>query len=293
MQRAGHALAFLLSLVLHVAALLILACVVYRVGQPSRGVVLTAVQGSSQSTSLEMLDSFELAAPLADQLSEPSVPKPSVTLDIPLDALLEQPGDTQVAASLASVSVSDVVDSLKEGGRRQGASFFGTYAEGSRFVYVLDSSRSMRGDRWTYACNQLISSLQELKPGQEFFVICFDMQTSFLFNLPPARASYFEADDETIVRVKRWLRARTLGRATMPAEALKAGLEFNPDAIFLLSDGELQDNSIGMLRMLNGLSAEPRQIPIHTIHLFSPEGRMSLELIALENGGSFTHVDGR
>jgi hypothetical protein len=48
-----------------------------------------------------------------------------------------------------------------------------------------------------------------------------------------------------------------------------------------------------MLRMLNRLSSEQRQIPIHTIHLFSADGRRTLQQIAMENGGTFTPVFGR
>jgi hypothetical protein len=151
----------------------------------------------------------------------------------------------------------------------------------------------MKGDRWTYACNQLIDSLNGLKPGQEFFVICFDMETSFLFNANPQRIKFSVIDTSVIPRVRNWLRSRTLGRATMPAEALRYALELNPDAVFLLSDGELQDDSLLRLRVLNNRQGPSRQIPIHTIHLFSQEGRFTLQQIAVENGGSFTPVSGR
>jgi hypothetical protein len=70
-------------------------------------------------------------------------------------------------------------------------------------------------------------------------------------------------------------------------------LELNPDAVFLLSDGELQDDSLLRLRVLNNRQGPSRQIPIHTIHLFSQEGRFTLQQIAVENGGSFTPVSGR
>lgn len=292
---SGNAVAFMTSMVLHVIVLLCLACLVYQASPKSRGVWLSASQGSSNGR-LELLDTFELSAIPESPPVEPNIQSAEVTLDIALNTAVVQSGNTgQVAASLTSLSVGDVVASLKSGGRERGASFFGTYAEGNRFVYVLDSSRSMRGDRWTYACHQLLDSLNALKPGQEFLIICFDEQTSFMFNLPKAKAGYHEPDEQTIERIRRWLRARagSLGRATMPAEALQIGLTFNPDAIFMLSDGELEDNTIAVLRTVNGFGTEPRQIPIHTVHLFSPIGRTTLELIAMENNGTFTHVEGK
>jgi hypothetical protein len=214
-------------------------------------------------------------------------------------ALNLQPAENgaTVDATLASTSTgggggeSAAASSLAAPIQNRGAAFFGAYAEGKRFVFVLDSSRSMlQDDRWTYACNQLIDSLNGLQPEQEFYIICFDIKTSYLFNIPPSRAKFFQSDEKTLPRVKRWLRSHELGRATMPAEALQNALALEPDAIFLLSDGELQDNSLGLLRMINGFSATYRQIPIHTVHLFSDEGRETLQLIARENSGTFTPV---
>jgi hypothetical protein len=292
---SGNAVAFMMSMVIHVLVLLALACLVYQSSPKSRGLWFSAAQGSG-TEALEVLDGFELAAATEEVPLEPNIESAETMLNVSLSTELVKSGNTgQGAASLTSLSVGDVVASLKSGGREKGASFFGTYAEGNRFVYVLDSSRSMRGDRWTYACHQLLDSLNALKPGQEFFVICFDEKMSYMLNLRGPKATYHAPDEETIERVRRWLRARgnSLGRATMPAEALQAGLTFNPDAIFMLSDGELEDNTIAVLRTINGFSAEPRQIPIHTVHLFSPRGRTTLELIAMENNGTFTHIEGK
>ena len=76
----------------------------------------------------------------------------------------------------------------------------------------------------------------------------------------------------------------------MPAQAMQYALELNPDAIFLLSDGELQDNTVAVLRLLNPPGSERRQIPVHTVHLFSFQGRLTLQQIALENSGTFTSI---
>ena len=285
-------MAVLLSMIVHLLLLLILALWVRTSNLPASGLELTASQGTQANDGLEELSSFEIAPPAEQLMVEPAAAaEPTVELAYEMEPLFGPPasdsGDS--AASLLSLEVGDAVDTLSEGGK-EGASFFGSYAEGKRFVYVLDSSRSMHGDRWLYACNELIDSLNALKPEQEFFVICFDLKTSFLFNKPPGKADYQQPKETTVAQVRKWLRGRTLGRATMPADALRAALAMEPDAIFLLSDGELQDNSLLMLRQLNGGNSLLRQVPVHTIHLFSPFGRESLELIAMENGGTFTHV---
>lgn len=293
----GNAMAFLVSLAFHVSLLLLLACCIYTAGKPSQGLLIAADIGESTETSLDLTQTFELKPTYQD--AETDAPEDDFSIDVNLDSLLDAPvdagqsdGSEALTATLTSVSGADIVRSLQPAGDGKGASFFGAYAEGNRFVYVLDSSRSMLGNRWTYACNQLMDSLAGLKPGQEFLVICFDAETTFQFNLPPQRASYYESNDAIRLKVRRWLRSRNLGRATMPGEALQYALNFKPDAIFLLSDGELQDNSIGMLRIVNGFSSERRQTPVHTVHLMSLQGRMTLQQIALENSGTFTPIEG-
>ncbi len=230
-----------------------------------------------------------MAAPsLANlEVSSTTATKPADT-GASVDLTLESTSKTDGTGSGSSDSVANALSNAMN---KRGAAFFGAYAEGKRFIFVLDSSRSMlQDDRWTYACNQLLDSLNGLQPEQEFYVICFDIQTTYLFNIPPTRAKFFKSDDSTLLRVKRWLRSHELGRATMPGQALQNALTLEPDAIFLLSDGELQDNSVAMLRMINGFSTNYRQIPIHTVHLFSDEGRETLQLIARENSGTFTPV---
>ena len=203
--------------------------------------------------------------------------------------------DLASAALVSSTSgtAADASQTLEDRGYGRGASFFGSRAYGDRFVFVMDSSSSMTGSRWTAACAQLLKSIEQLEPNQEFFVICFDYQTTFLFNLPPHRIKYVTKTDKSSQAVRNWLSSRTLGKATMPAEALQVALSLNPDAIFLLSDGEIQDESLLMLRMLNARDSSSRQIPIHTISLFSREGWLALQQIAADSGATFTPVQGR
>jgi len=114
-----------------------------------------------------------------------------------------------------------------------------------------------------------------------------------LFDRTPEQLEFLSADGTTIQRVERWLRSLELGPATMPGKALELGLYLQPDAIFLLSDGELHDDSLYRLRWLNVEDGSRRKIPIHAIHLISQEGRYTLEQIARENGGSFTYISDR
>lgn len=288
-SRRGNGVAFLASLFVHVALLVGLACCVLTAGRNSKGLMLSASVGEPTETSLIETETFELSLDAAVE-PELAMPEPEFLAEMELENPFEKM-DTGVGEPImASVSKENVLRELETSRKRRGASFFGAYAEGRRFIYVLDSSRSMTGDRWQYACAQLLDSLGGLNPDQEFYVICFDAQTTFLFNRTPKLARYYEANNTTVSKVRNWLRSRTLGSATMPAVALQYAIDFDPDAIFLLSDGELQDNSRGMLRRINSNVSSDRQIPIHTVHLFSAVGKQTLEQIAKENGGTFTAV---
>ncbi len=308
-KRASSAVAFMTSFVIHVVILIVVASIAFTIGKESHGVMLNADVGTSEEIGFDEMDMVAIESPDPAELTPPPEPPPP-TANLALanlevsSSVAAKPSDFGAAVDLAidpnassggsggnGNGSGAVASSLTSTMKKKGAAFFGAYAEGKRFVFVLDSSRSMlQDDRWTYACNQLIDSLNELQPEQEFYVICFDVETTYLFNIPPSRAKFFKSDEKTLPRVKRWLRSHELGRATMPAEALRNALSLEPDAIFLLSDGELQDNSVAMLRMINGFSSSYRQIPIHTVHLFSNEGRETLQLIARENSGTFTPV---
>ncbi len=287
-RRTGNAIAFFASMVFHIAMLLVLALVAFTSGKDSNGILINAEVGQSIETTLEELQTFDVSV---NESLEPNIESDP---EFKMDVEVETPVDLGVGEKmmLTSATVDQVIENLKPMGNGRGANFFGAYAEGNQFIYVLDSSRSMKGERWTYACQKLLDSLNGLKEEQEFYVICFDLGTTFLFNQEPKRAKYYKPTDENIRRVKNWLRSRTLGAATMPAEGLHYALEFNPDAIFMLSDGELQDNSLQMLRQINSVDSDLRQIPIHTVHLMSEFGRETLEIIAKENQGTFTPIEG-
>lgn len=300
-HRARGSFSFLLSLTAHVVLLLVLASWSLIAGSNSHGILIVASEGDSA-------DAFQDLAPLSnpempndndlEQLPELELPNSSLTnnpfvLRAP-EVFVASSEQSLATASLTSASISGAATSLDTRGFGRGATFFGTYAKGGRFVYVIDSSQSMKegrdGSRWLVARQKLIESLKSLGREQEFFVICFDAETSLLFNVSPQAIEFKRVNDVVIDRVSRWLRSRTLGPATMPAKALQTALSMQPDAIFLLSDGEIQDNTLEMLRLTNIESAGKKQVPIHAIHLMSEVGRETLEILAEDNGGTFRHV---
>lgn len=176
-----------------------------------------------------------------------------------------------------------------------GAYFFGTYASGQRFVFVIDSSQSMlEGGRWSAMRRELIRALSTLSPDQEFFVISFDSTAKPMFGQFPPNSKFLHPNAGNIDRVNRWVGTISHGGSTLPASSIGIALRMKPDAIFLLSDGEIQDTTLQELRLhnrqKNSKGSFEAIIPIHTVSLFSMAGFRTLQAIADENDGVFTPV---
>ena len=286
-QRIRDSLAFSISLVFHLGLLLILALIaIVNVRQPALSIVMDSAPPGEE---LDLLADFGELPALEDMnLSESSLPNPEVTepeinieLDLGVDSLLTSGGSEKLAAA--------ILEGVDGGTRGGGASFFGVSAGGSRFVFVVDSSTSMLPKRWARARRELESSLNGLGPDQKYFVICFDAYTHTLFTKDAVSDNFVSASPRNNQRVKSWMRSVRNGPDTRPADAMRMALNMEPDAIFLLSDGELKDNTIDVLQVLNQhpLTGKPI-VPIHTISLLSEYGQATLQRIASENGGTFT-----
>ncbi|HAC91881.1 MAG TPA: hypothetical protein DCF63_14835 [Planctomycetaceae bacterium] len=286
--------AFLVSLICHTLVLLCLACWVFVHGSLPNGPVSVSFIAESERT----MASVDLRIEPVEVPSEAVEAKTASTdqgFEFDFDPQFHGTAldSTSANASLTSLALKavDASEVLSDGQEKgKGATFFGSYADGERFVYVLDSSKSMEGKRWLLARWKLLESLKGLSSDQEFFVICFDAQTTLMFNEVPQKAAFTRANLETQRRLTRWLNSRVLGEATMPAEALAFALSMRPDAIFILSDGELMDNTVQMLRVINLDGPRGNKIPIHAVHMFSQAGRQTLQQLSRDNNGTFTFV---
>jgi hypothetical protein len=63
-----------------------------------------------------------------------------------------------------------------------------------------------------------------------------------------------------------------------------------PDAVYLLSDGELQDDTRGYLLRNNRERSGRQPVPVHTVSAGMLFGAQLLQVIAQENGGQFQQV---
>lgn len=324
-ERAGGAVPLLISCLIHTCILITLALIYTGADEIGNRLVVFSGQSESDDLALEATDVDVVTIPPSDEPIEfpvtteptPVTPVEPPPIEIPIEPLARDlpgtgsagdaglgEGDRESEELLGAIgellasksgggSGAGGVGSLKplaDDGSKKGAKFFGSYAVGQRFVFVVDSSMSMAGPRWIRACEELLYSIAKLEEGQEFIVICFDFDATAMFNLPVNRLQYFSNTSEARVQLQGWLANHPLKPATFPATAMLAALKLEPDAIFLLSDGELQDDTLFMLRRMNGRRANRGKIPIHTINLMSLLGQQTLRAIAGESSGSYNSI---
>jgi hypothetical protein len=296
--------AFCISAVLHLCISLILALIfIASQGNGTDSLVFSlAVQQESSEVELSSLEAAVEMPAEAPETAEPSVDLSSNSLNVDADSSITPAfksypqvtaASAEIGRSLAS-SRGGAIASMEEDKSPSKASFFGVQAEGNRFVFVIDSSGSMRGARWTALVYELIRCIRGLSPDQDFFVLSFDTNAHPMFGIPPPAGKFLHPTPRNVTKLHNWLKAIELGHNTLPAEAMGVAIQLKPDAIFLLSDGEIRDSTVQQLRLWNVTKDEkgyPKtQIPIHTILLHSTIGFATLETIANENGGTFTPV---
>jgi hypothetical protein len=297
----SESLSFSVSLVAHVGLLLSMALWVVANNQSSPALTLKLNTGQevadtvitemamAETPSMEELNDFSTPA----ELSEVEINIPEIEINLSDATIADAPSVSGQLTSATEASNSMFGSENGTGtGSGEGASFFGVEAGGDRFIFVVDSSTSMLEQRWYAARNELGNSLATMGPDQRYFVFCFDYQTHMALDKEATDTNYILPSRANNLRIRRWLRKIENGPDTRPATALQMAISMKPDAIFLLSDGEIRDRSLAILDAVNHdpITGETL-VPIHTISLFSDVGIGSLQEIARRNGGTFRSVD--
>ena len=176
--------------------------------------------------------------------------------------------------------------------------FFGIEATGDRIVYIIDMSPSMQvgypDRRFDRAVNEVLASIDQLKPEQEFFVILFCFKK---YMMPTRRRTFMPANERNKKSLEAWLGARRLESGTDPREAIVAALQMRPTCCFLLSDGEFNGRFYGTGKYRHGASAvelarkhNEWNCPIHTIGLEDEGSQADMNQIAKDSGGIYKFV---
>lgn len=165
--------------------------------------------------------------------------------------------------------------------------FFGIGGSGYSFVYVVDCSSSMRDNgKFERARYELIRSIEHLTPEQSYYVIFYNDGAYPMDADAPVPVTPDEID-----RMRRWVRYIEPGGGTNPLPALLMALRLKPDAIFFLSDGLFDPNTIAWVKRANRSRAGAGRIPIHTISFVNYESQGLMRTIARHSGGEFRFVE--
>jgi hypothetical protein len=166
----------------------------------------------------------------------------------------------------------------------QESGFYGLGSDGQSLVYIVDCSDSMHENgKFKHATVELMRTLENLSTSQKFFVIFFNNGA-----FPMDADGPIEATFDHVEELRRWLRNVEPGGGTDPMPALTFALSLQPDAIFLLSDGEFDPLVIEDLRVQNQVKGKP--IPINTVSFYSREAIGLMKTIARQSGGKFRFV---
>ncbi len=271
------------SALFHTAVVICLADVLLNEQQEQRRVGIEAVLAQEgQEDGFDMaLDQSALFESAPSEASE----RPSDSTEVlPADPLgrsaAQLTGTTRLSlAGQGSGTDGEAIPTLS------GTGFFGTAAAGKSFVYVVDMSQSMEeGDRFRRAKAELKRSIGKLKPEQKFYVIFFNDQAFPMFFPRPAQ-NLINATGSNRSKAARWINNLRPFSVTNPEPALQMAIEMKPDVIFFLTDGDF-DIEVRESTM----KANKGRIVIHTIAFASDAGKLILEQMAKDNGGTYRFV---
>jgi hypothetical protein len=171
---------------------------------------------------------------------------------------------------------------------KKSTEFFGIDGYGQSFVYVVDCSGSMnQNGKFDRARYELLQSIEQLTKEQSYFVIFYNheahpMDGNHLVFATPAH----------ITETTNWVNYVEAEGGTEPLPAMLLALSMHPDAIYFLSDGQFDPNTIQELRLRNRANnrLKTRAIPIHTIAFYDRFAAGLMKAIARNSGGEFKFV---
>ncbi|MDX1965162.1 MAG: hypothetical protein SFX18_18605 [Pirellulales bacterium] len=171
-------------------------------------------------------------------------------------------------------------------------SVFGIEDEGAKFVYVFDRSASMGSPKnrpIRAAQAELLKSLAPLGKVHQFYIIFYNQEPRF-FQPGGERGKLIFANDQNKAAAEKFVTSIEPEGATNHYDALRLALQYRPDVIFLLTDGDATDDlaaaDLDQLEKLNAGGAK-----IHVIQFTGerPTGP-NLPELAKRHRGEFKSV---
>ena len=232
-------------------------------------------------------------AALGSQPAAPAVRPPSLSELIVTDADAEGLFTAHLTDSVGPLAGAGSPSEGEGNGERDGTgdgdgqAFFGLKADGRRFVYVVDSSRSMNHPhesewktRFARVKYEILKSVGGMSPDQQFFIIFFSDKTH-----PMPASGLQSATGQSKQRYLRWMAGREANGDTDPIDAMSLAMRLQPDVIYFLTDGSFKYRAIEELKELR-----QQRTAIHTFCFGDRAGEDLLRFVAQNNGGEYHFV---
>ncbi len=153
-------------------------------------------------------------------------------------------------------------------------------------VYVMDRSGSM-SDTISLLQRELLRAIGRLEPDQSFNVIWFNEGKATLWSRRMKKAT-IDNKREAFDQIKN---IQASGQ-TEPMDAVIRALGFQPDVMFLLSDGDFGEYNETVIRLFEKKNKRRRTIVNTILFIFDTggDGGKTLSRIAKMNNGTYKHV---
>ncbi len=300
--------AIVASLGAHAAALLGLAMLTLSLPKARDQLGFTA---SASQSSQEPVATFTVE-PSTEITSSQPVPSDDAPVEPSVESEVSEVAIAEVASAVAASSLPAQAAVVNEGSAANLAGsqlslsnelkvqFAGIEGGGNHFVYLVDSSNSMRN--FNEARAELLRSVDALQPDQRFYVVFYDQNPTHMRIAAADEddASSMLATPENKLALRRWAMTIRQEKGKSPVETLRFAFGLEPDVIFLLSDGEFSAETEEVIRELNqreNLFGESQLATIiHTIRYpgYSPgeatKAETQMRRIASENGGQYRNI---
>ena len=273
-----------ISLVVHVAVLLILASLFINVeDEEIKGLVITSSPPSDSPIQEVVIEPtpLEVTEPTDADTSEAPAPEEVVraeTVTAPNFMESISGAAIQPPASMAASGKGKAAPTSKP-------AFFGSKVSAVDYVFVIDNSNSMTQGRFETALNELLKAVGQLTARQRFYVIFYSDTAYPLFHPKPA-TELVNATGRNKQRLKSWLGTVQLCLKTNGKEAIAAAFALDPDVIFVLGDGAFTDKASAFFA-----SRPQKKIPLHTLGMeVKDKDAAGFQKLAKSNGGTYKDV---
>jgi hypothetical protein len=170
--------------------------------------------------------------------------------------------------------------------------YYGLPLYGSKIVFVLDTSTSMRGGRIEAAQRELIRAVGDLPDGTNFSIVAFNSRVI------PWQRKLVPATKDSKTSAAKWIAGQQLGGGTISYDALEMALTYDAESIYFLTDGAPNGGKIvrpAEIVKSIGTANRVRRLTINTIGVgVGAEGEVFdtfLKTLSRENFGAYRRVD--